>query len=93
LSASGLPGPSSPFVRDRNVVLIILDVIGQLIIQLVQAGIFGTPIDLARPPAQDGLMLAKGAAHSNEFVRAASDLELILCKRLIELGWRLEADT
>jgi hypothetical protein len=38
----------------------------------------------------------QGAAHSNEFVRAASDLELILCNRLsqtmIELGWRIEAD-
>jgi hypothetical protein len=42
-------------------------------------------------------MLAKGAAHSNEFVRAASDLELILwqsaAQTMIELGWRIEADT
>jgi len=36
----------------------ILDVIGQFIVELVQVGEFGTPMDFARPPAEDGLMLA-----------------------------------
>jgi len=56
-----------PFVWNRYVFFIILDVVGQLIIQLVQVGKFGAPIDLARLPAQNGLMFAEAAAHADEF--------------------------
>lgn len=55
------------FVGDRDVILFILDVIGQLIVEPVQVGELGTPIDGARPPAEDGLMLADAA--SDEFER------------------------
>src|SRR6202022_3779722 len=57
------------FVGDRDVFLVILDVIGHLVVQFVQfvqVGKFGVPVDLARPPVEDGLMLAN-AAESNEF--------------------------
>jgi hypothetical protein len=54
------------FVGDRDVVLVILDVIRKLIVQLVQIGEFGAPIDLARPPAHDGLMQAGAAFNELE---------------------------
>jgi hypothetical protein len=60
------------FVGDRDVFFIILDVIGQLIVQFIvqfiQLETFGTPIDFACPPAQEGVMLAEVAA-SDEFER------------------------
>src|ERR1700736_1803417 len=57
------------FVGDRDVFLIILDVIGHLVVQFVQVGKFGAAIDLAGAPAQDGLMRAEVSAHSKEFER------------------------
>src|ERR1700694_3438301 len=60
------------FVGDRSVFFFILDVIGHFIIhftgQFIQLGTFGTPMDLARPPAHEGLMIAEVAA-SDEFER------------------------
>jgi hypothetical protein len=53
-------------VGDCDVFLVIVNVIGQLFLELVQIGKVGTPIDLARPPAQNGLMRVAAAAF-NEF--------------------------
>src|SRR5260370_1823037 len=54
-----------PFAGDCNVFLIILDIIRQLIIEFFEVGKFRVEVDLARPPAQVGLMQAGGAV--NEF--------------------------
>jgi hypothetical protein len=64
--AREVSGTELSFVGDRDVVLVILDVIRKLIVQLVQIGEFGAPIDLARPPAHDGLMQAGAAFNELE---------------------------
>src|SRR5215469_696940 len=57
------------FRGDRHVFLIILDVVGQLIVQLVEFGKFGVPVDLARLPAQNGLMFAEAVGHPDKLER------------------------
>jgi hypothetical protein len=55
------------FVGNCNVFLIIVDVIGQLVIQFGHVGKFGVPVDLAGPPAEKGQMFAEATAHPDEF--------------------------
>ena len=54
-----------PFAGDHKVFLIILDIIRQPIIQFFEVGEFRVEVDLARQPAQVGLMQA--GATVNEF--------------------------
>jgi transposase len=53
--------------RDRDVLLLIIDVVGQFVIQLFQVGKFRVVIDLACPPAEEGLVFAEAVAHAGEF--------------------------
>jgi hypothetical protein len=55
-----------PLAGDRDVFLLVLDVVRYLLVEFVQG--IGAPIDLARPPAQEGLVRADAGA-ADEFER------------------------
>jgi hypothetical protein len=56
-----------PLVGNVDVFLLIVDVIGQFIVELFQIGKFSMLIDLARPPAEDRPILTEASAHCDEF--------------------------
>src|SRR4030088_1026608 len=52
------------------------DIFRQFIVELLEVGELGMPVDLARLPAEIGMMLAvRGAAHAGEFVGLHEFLE------------------
>jgi len=54
------------FVGKRNVLLTVFDIVRERLIELVESGKFGAPIDLARLFAQDGPIFAR-AVEAGEF--------------------------